>query len=303
MNKKILNTLTISLLALMACLFATRTEAAVRIDRPWVKAVAQEQCVPKDAAQAANNCQAEFNTCMSEYERMMDGIFFTFCRGTNPGICNIVGNDVYEFSNMGYGNMVVNPTDRFLFTDPSVKAAYACSAKKKSVEIYSKVDAITAQALIVDVAESTPARDYLRDHTIDLKVQAVPPTTNIPIQPEDNPDVIPVQEDPLTKTEIPVQLENNPDVIPVGSEVTPPAEPSAPSPVKDGTVNPGTQATNSAPEKPVADSNSTDLGSTPETSLIGGGCTLQSTAPSSWVSSLLTVLVFGLFPLIKTRKC
>lgn len=299
MNKK-----TIIITSLFTVLFsfcAIRAQAAVRIDRAWVKAMAVEYCVPSDAAQAANNCQAEFNACEAEYERMMDGIFFTFCRGTNPGICNIVGNDVYEFSNQGYGDFVVSPSDRFLFTDPTVRAAHACTAEKKGHIIAYEVNSINDHSLAYTVQNEGPVAAYkLKSGDAYAVAQGSPAIPAIPAAP-------PVQEEPAANNQIPI----NPNLeLPTAGtdevKISPEEIPAQVEEKIDTIQNPSPSSVkpeNLGPVQENAGLDSVDRDSVVRAALNGGGCSLQSTAPGSWMSSLLTILVFGLFPLIKTRKC
>src|SRR5205809_113313 len=105
MKQGMIKVILIQSVLLLGSLLAFKAEANQRIDRDWVRAVAQDNCIPK-GEENNHRCTAEFSTCTAEFERSMDGIFYGFCQGQNPELCNKAGEDVYDFSNKGYSILV-----------------------------------------------------------------------------------------------------------------------------------------------------------------------------------------------------
>ncbi|HEX5034495.1 MAG TPA: hypothetical protein VFW62_08455, partial [bacterium] len=202
---------------------------------------------------------------------MMEGTFYGFCQGQNPELCNTVGEGVYEFSNQGYGMLVVTPSDRFLLQDLSVKTAYGCVQKKPEVALPLDSLSISSSTTLLEgksfVPQVPPAPDYQDRLFPDDYPDRLPPFDVVEVPPENPPpqvEAAPVAELPKT-----------------GNAVQPQApSPKEPEPIEAPKAGNSEQESVEAAVVANAVENSSAGSSGAGPVLAGGACSLQAASPA-----------------------
>jgi len=268
MNSKFKKLISISLVTFLFGLIAVRSEAGQRIDGQWLWEVGGDQCIPNDAEAAG--CEAPVAKCRQEFERLMDGIMYTFCSGANPEICTSLAYRVVEFSNMGYSQQVAPAIDRFFWTDDSVREAFQCISNRKNQVVFAS-DVMKYRAVELQQTR-TPLPDYTdrlgnAGEWIETTPEAKPAPAEPPVQdqlPEEDSGVIPV---PASEPEV---------VVPADAPQEDLLVEDIPADGPDFT-QPEAGSSNGAVE------------------FAGAGCTLNyAAAPTPWAASFFATLVFAL---------
>lgn len=275
MNQKLKKLFTLSLIATLFGLVAVRAEAGQRIDSQWIWQVGGDQCIPEDAD--VRGCEAPVAQCRQEFERLMDGIMYTFCSGANPEICTSLAYRVVEFSNMGYSKWVAPAIDRFFWTDDSVREAFQCISNRKNrldtatdVVKYRSVELPKTRASSHIYADRLGNAGEWIEKTPEMEPAPVPPPVQDRLPEEDSRGIPEAASEPevVVPAEVPygdLLVEDTPADLPDFNQS------AATSP--NGTFE-----------------------------FSGAGCTLNTTtAPTSWLFSLFAMTVFGIF-LPRTRK-